>query len=82
MADDATFTVQGAFKGVKSGKTEIESWIQNQVDGLATYQVSDFQITGETVTYLFKLSREGSELASGTATVIVKEGKIKSLQEK
>jgi ketosteroid isomerase-like protein len=81
VADDATFTVLGAFKGVKSGKTEIGSWIQNQVEALGTYEVSDIKVTGETVTYTFKLSREGSQHAEGTATAIVQDGKIKSLQE-
>jgi ketosteroid isomerase-like protein len=82
VADDATFTVLGLAAGVKTGKTEIRAWLQGVVDHGNTFEVSNFQVTGDTVTFSAKVLLGSRQVASAMSTAIVQKGHIKSLQEK
>jgi len=78
VADDAVFKNAPPSSATLTGKDQIRTWLQGQVDRNNQVEVSNLQVSGDKVTWDSKVTRGGSQIATSSVEAIVQGGKIKS----
>jgi ketosteroid isomerase-like protein len=78
LSDNAVFyNAPGQVGGPKlATRAGIRAWVQRQVDTSTTAETSDIKVSGDTVTFSVKATRNGSVIHQGQEKAIVKDGKI------